>query len=105
MLSDTKTCEVLKKDPTPTYMRKLVSILSRLKQEETSSAVAEMGACGHNRHGPKRGGWCCAPFAMWPAPMSTSVPSGIFIHPAICPQYWTMHSPHRNISTNYYLVV
>jgi len=63
MLSDTKTCEVLKKDPTPTYRRKLVSILSRLKQEETSSAVAEMGACGHNRHGPKRGGWCCAPFA------------------------------------------
>ena len=27
-----------------------------------SSAVAEMGDCGHNRHGPKRGG-CCAPFA------------------------------------------
>jgi len=27
-----------------------------------SSAVAEMGDRGHNRHGPKRGG-CCAPFA------------------------------------------
>jgi len=26
-----------------------------------SSAVAEMGDHGHNRHGPKRGG-CCAPF-------------------------------------------
>ena len=31
-----------------------------------SSAVAEMGDRGHNRHGPKRGGWCCAPFAeLW----------------------------------------
>jgi len=28
----------------------------------TSSAVAEMGDHGHNRHGPKRRG-CCAPFA------------------------------------------
>jgi len=27
-----------------------------------SSAVAEMGDRGHNRHGPKRGGGCCAPF-------------------------------------------
>ena len=50
-----------------------------------SSAVAEMGDRGHNRHGPKRGGGgCCAPFAgavtpsstMWPGPRSTSVPSG-----------------------------
>jgi len=53
-----------------------------------SSAVAEMGDGGHNRHGPKRGG-CCAPFAgagtpsstMWPGPRSTSVPSGVF-HPS-----------------------
>jgi len=30
---------------------------------EKSSAVAEMGDRGHNRHGPKRGGGCCAPFA------------------------------------------
>jgi len=29
----------------------------------TSSAVAEMGDRGHNRHGSKRGG-CCAPFAV-----------------------------------------
>jgi len=28
-----------------------------------SSAVAEMGDRRHNRHGPKRGGGCCAPFA------------------------------------------
>jgi len=30
--------------------------------QNKSSAVAEMGDRGHNRHGPKRGG-CCAPFA------------------------------------------
>ena len=29
---------------------------------DKSSAVAEMGDRGHNRHEPKRGG-CCAPFA------------------------------------------
>jgi len=28
-----------------------------------SSAVAEMSDRGHNRHGPKTGGGCCAPFA------------------------------------------
>ena len=58
-----------------------------------SSAVAEMGDRGHNRHGPKRGG--AVPLSrsagnpcntMWPAPMSTSVPSGVFIHPAVWPQ-------------------
>jgi len=61
-----------------------------------SSAVAEMGDRDHNRHGPKRGGGCCAPFAggagsasntMWPGTRSTSVPSGVFIHPAVLPQY------------------
>ena len=31
-------------------------------KENKSSAVAEMGDRGHNRHAPKRGG-CCAPFA------------------------------------------
>jgi len=30
------------------------------RKTSTSSAVAEMGDHGHNRHGPKRGG-CCAP--------------------------------------------
>ena len=28
-----------------------------------SSAVAEMGNRGHSRHGPKKRGGCCAPFA------------------------------------------
>jgi len=59
-----------------------------------SSAVAEMGDRGHNRHGPKRGG-CYAPFAgragspsntMWPGPRPTSIPSGILMHPAVWPQ-------------------
>jgi len=73
-----------------------------------SSAVAEMGDHGHNRHGPKRGGWC-APFAgrgswvpfwagesgspsntMWPGPRPTCVPSLILIHATVAtvwPQY------------------
>ena len=62
-----------------------------------SSAVAEMGDRGQNRHGPKRGGGGAVPVplsrsagnpsnTMWPAPMSTSVPSGVFIHPAVWPQ-------------------
>jgi len=49
-----------------------------------------MGDRGHNRHGPKRGGLLC-PFrwngtpsnTMLPRPRSTSVPSGVFIHPAV----------------------
>jgi len=58
-----------------------------------SSAVAEMGDRGHNRHGPKRGG--AVPLlrsagnpsnTMWAAPRSTSVPSGVFIHTAVWPQ-------------------
>jgi len=61
-----------------------------------SSAVAEMGDSYHNRHGPKSGGLLC-PFhgggagspsnTKWPGPRSTSVPSGVFIHPAVWPQY------------------
>ena len=52
-----------------------------------SSAVAEMGDSGHNRHGLERGG-AAVPLlrfpsnTMWPGSRSTSVPSGIFIHPA-----------------------
>jgi len=53
-----------------------------------------MGNRGHNRHRPKRGG-CYAPFTggagstsntVWPGPRSTSVPSGILVHPALWPQ-------------------
>jgi len=55
-----------------------------------SSAVAETGDRGHNRHEPKRGGLLLRAGTpsntMWPWPRSTSVPSGVFIHPAIWPQ-------------------
>jgi len=53
-----------------------------------------MGDRGHNRHGPKRDGGA-VPLSrsagnpsntMWPAPMSTTVPSGVFIYPAVWPQ-------------------
>jgi len=61
-----------------------------------NSSVDEIGDRGHDRHGPKRGG-CCASFVggggagfpsntMWPGLRSTSVPSGIYIHPAVWPQ-------------------
>jgi len=58
------------------------------KKSYESSAVAEMGDLGHNRHGPKRGERSAGNRSntMWPAPMSTSVPSGVFIHPAVWPQ-------------------
>ena len=39
-----------------------------------SSAVDEMGDRGHNRHGPKRGGGCCAPFEGAGTPSSTLWP-------------------------------
>jgi len=59
-----------------------------------SSAVAEMGDRGHNRHGPKRWG-AAVPLSrrpgtlsntMWPGPRSTYVPSGGFIHTAVWPE-------------------
>jgi len=48
---------------------------------------------GHNRHGPKIGG--CAPLGgawspsntMWPRPRPISMPSFVFIHPTVWPQY------------------
>ena len=116
------------------------TVINEIKKHK-SAAVAEMGDCGHNRNGPKRGGDCCAPFAgelgpcvtqcgvgraplpyqvafssiqpfghnkhgpkrgvllcpfcggagslcntMWRGPSSTSISSGVFIHPAIWPQ-------------------
>jgi len=64
-----------------------------VKCDYKSSAVAEMGDCGHNTHGPKTGGAVSLSLSggnpsntMWPAPRSTSVPSGVFIHPAVWPQ-------------------
>jgi len=66
----------------------------RIRINKSSAVpVAEMGDRGHNRHGHKRGG--AVPLSrsagnpsntMWSAPMSTSVASGVFIHPAVWPQ-------------------
>jgi len=67
--------------------------LSAMSYENKSLAVAEMGGHGHNRHGRKEG--AAVPLSrtagttsntMWPVPRSTSVPSGVFIHPAVWPQ-------------------
>jgi len=43
------------------YIDEIISVteVTRVK----SSAVAEMGDHGHNRHGQKREGGCCAPIA------------------------------------------
>jgi len=41
----------------------------------------------------------------WPARRSTSVPSGVFIHPAVWPYRIGCYSPRSNMSTNYYFVV
>jgi len=62
-----------------------------------SSAVAEMGDLGHNRHGQKggdavplsQGGAGSPSNTLWPGLRSPSVPSGIFIHIAVWPlQTW-----------------
>jgi len=80
-----------------------------------SSAVAEMGDHGHNRHGPKRGGGGAVPLlrsagnpsnTMWPVRRSilpyqvASSSIQPFGHNSV-----GCHSPRRNISTNYYFVV
>jgi len=60
-----------------------------------SSTVAKMGDRGHNRHAPKRGGGAAVSLltiagnpsnTKWPGLRSTSVPSGVLIHPAVWPQ-------------------
>ena len=69
------------------------------EKKNKSSAVAEMGDRGHNRHGRKEGG-AAVPLSrtagttsntMWPVSRSTSrparMPSFILIHPTVWPQY------------------
>jgi len=58
------------------------------KCDNKSSAVAEMGDRGHNRHRPKRGGRCAGfpPNTMWPGLRPTCMPSFILIHPTVWPQ-------------------
>jgi len=78
-----------------------------------SSAVAEMGDRGHNRHGPKRGAMLCAfrgalgtrlvecgqRGGLLPYQVASSSIQPFGHNSAGC------HSPRRNISTNYYFVV
>ena len=63
------------------------------KRYNSSAAGAEMGDRGHNRHGRREG--AAVPLSrtagttsntMWHVPSSTSVPSGVFIHPAVWPK-------------------
>jgi len=73
-----------------TFTRDTKILLHKITTND-SSAVAEMGDRGHNKHGPKRGGGCCAPFSggagsqsntMWPRPRFTSVKWRV--HPSSC---------------------
>ena len=77
-----------------TFLHVLIASDSHYK----SSAIAEMGDRGHNRHGLKRGeaavplsrgGGELGPRLTQCCLTSTSVPRGVFIHPAIWPpQTW-----------------
>jgi len=78
-----------------------------------SSAVAEMGDRGHNRHGPKRGAGA-VPLSqsagnpsntMLPAPRSTPYQVATSSIQPFANNSVGCHSPCRNISTNYYLIV
>ena len=42
--------------------RRCLTVNRAMNSANKSSAVAKIGDRGHNRHGPKRGGGCCAPF-------------------------------------------
>jgi len=66
----------------------LMTSHSSCKGSNKSSAVAEMGDRGHNRHGLKERGGGAVPLSrsdgnpsitMWPVRRSTSVPSGVFV--------------------------
>jgi len=55
--------------------------------EQVISSTRDGRPFGHDRHGPKTGGGCCAGSpsnTMWLELSSTSVPSCILIHPAVC---------------------
>jgi len=68
----------------------LIKVTADTKQELSSGATVP------EQSGPKSVGGCCAPFrgearfpcnTMSPGPRTTSVPSGILIHPAVWPEY------------------
>jgi len=78
-----------------------------------SSAVADMGDRGQNRHGPKRGGVLC-PFrgALGIRLIQCGLREGLLPYQVASSSIQPFghnsvgcHSPRRNISTNYYFVV
>ena len=98
---------------TPSYIDTFLIVRIKTNCTRARSAVAEMGDRGHNRHGPKRGGVLCLfrgalgtrliQFGLRPGQLPYQVASSSiqpFGHNSV-----GCHSPRRNISTNYYLVV
>jgi len=78
-----------------------------------SSTVAEMGDCGHNRHGRKEGGMLC-PFrgALGTRLIQCGLCGGLLPYQVASSSIQPFghnsvgcHLPRRNISTNYYFVV
>jgi len=83
-------------------------------KRKKSSAVAEMGNRGHNRHGPKRGGGVLSPFrGAWGTRLiQRGLRGGLLPYQVASSSIQPFshnsvgcHSPRRNISTNYYFVV
>jgi len=81
---------------------------------DKSSAVAEMGDRGHNRHEPKRGGGVLCPFrgALGTRLIRCGLRRGLLPYQVASSSIQPFghnsvgcHSPHRNISTSYHLVV
>jgi len=92
---------------------KMFFLLQQCKNYNKSSAVAEMGDHGHNKHGPKRGRVLCPfPGALGTRLIQYGLCRGLLpyqvafssIQP-FCHNSVECHSPRMNISTNYYLVV
>jgi len=68
--------------------------LGRVLYLRTKWCLWSIHRFGHNRHGPKIGGWGAlwveagSPSnTVWPGPRPTIIPSGIVIHPTVWPQY------------------
>ena len=64
----------------------------RNTRANNSSAVADMGDCGHTAENgggavPLLGGAGSPSNTMWPGPRPTCMPSFILIHPTVWPQY------------------
>ena len=79
---------------------------------DKSSAVAEMDDRGHNRQGPKTGVLCPFRGALGTRLIQCGLRRCLLTHEVASSSIQPFghnsvgcHSPHRNISTNYYLVV